>query len=198
MRPLRSRQPPNLLGERVFTSSVEGVSDDRPGEFTSSLIVTPRADALVAVTMEEIPLTPGIVVLASSPDTYTSSSSTVSQISPRRTTFSSYVASVSFSPSDAPTHHSEVSLAPMEQWTHLNSITEIIDLLGHPMFRKKLRVWSTQKTMRTLWLNFTETLKTRPLKTFSGLLFSLPLTVLLAFAFLIVRFWDCYISYNLV
>ena len=138
--PLRSRQSPHLLAEKVFTSLVEGESDDRPGEFDSSPIITPRTDPLEAVTVEEVPLTTSMVDLASPRDAYTSSGSTACQNSPRRNTFNSYVAAVSFSPSDAPSHHSEVSLAPVEQWIHRDSIADIIGLLGRPMSRIELRV----------------------------------------------------------
>ena len=39
-RPIRSRQPPTMLGERVFTSLVEKI-DERPGEHALSQVYTP-------------------------------------------------------------------------------------------------------------------------------------------------------------
>ena len=51
-RPIRARQPPSLLGERVFTSLVE-TSDDRPGEHTSTNLTTPLSNpALEAISIE--------------------------------------------------------------------------------------------------------------------------------------------------
>ena len=69
-RPIRSSQPPILLGERVFTSLVEGDSDDRTGELESSTISTRRTDPLEAVAIEELSWSPIIVDLASPPDSY--------------------------------------------------------------------------------------------------------------------------------
>ena len=51
-RPIRARQPPSLLGERVFTSLVE-TSGDRPGEHFSTYVKTPLFNpSLEAITIE--------------------------------------------------------------------------------------------------------------------------------------------------
>ena len=71
-----------------------------------------------------------MVDLACPPESYARTDPTACQNSPRRTTFSSYIAGVSFSPSDAPSQHSEINLAPVEHWVHLDSISDIIDFLG--------------------------------------------------------------------
>ena len=57
-RPLRTRQPPLLLSERVFTTFAEE-SDEKPGEHRSTCLKTPMISSLevVAVEVENQPVT---------------------------------------------------------------------------------------------------------------------------------------------
>ena len=167
-RPIRTRQPPMLLVERIFTSLVE-TADDRPGEHKSTRVSTPPYTASTeAITMELeshqmdiVDLTspstsssrhPIIVNLSESGSEQTGNvkpSISLSPIgSPKKVQFRSDVHKSEFYPSGLPSEPADAILTPIvfnPDWLNTNSIISAMELLSRPMTLDEVRRWTVNQ-----------------------------------------------------
>ena len=167
-RPMRSRQPPTMLGERVFTSLVE-TADDKPGEHVSSQVYTPPyISSIEAITTEldshqidlvettspstSSPWHPTVVNLSeggSEQTSYTKPSSLLSPIgSPRKVQFSPEVHKSEYHRSRRPSEPVEATTTPIgfnPYWLNTPSIISTMELLGRPTTLDELRRWTVNR-----------------------------------------------------
>ena len=167
-RPMRTRQPPKMLGERVFTSIVDLTEEDRDvPEFGSPNLVS-VCSTLEATTVEMeshhvdlVDLTtltppsssrPTIVHLREDIDAYSSDpkpSKTDDQKNPdKNVKFSPDVCSTRFNPSGLSNEISTptfIPIVPDPDWLNTSSIISAIELLGRPMTLEELRRWTINK-----------------------------------------------------
>ena len=167
-RPMRTRQPPKMLGERVFTSVVDLTDENQDGPTFGSPI-TPTAYTMIEATTVEmeshqvdfVDLTtltppsssrPTIVHLREESSVYPSDSKpseAADQHTPRKKVkFSPEVCSTQFNPSGLPSETSYSTSAPIAldpDWLNTSSINSAIELLGRPMTLEKLRRWTINK-----------------------------------------------------
>ena len=170
-RPIRTRQLPALLGEKVFTRLVK-TSDDRPGEHTSTYVTTPPSTtSLEAITI----LTEShqiVVVDLTSPLTPPLCHSTINKLmkrgtesldktkhalelsfilSPKKVEFKSEVRISEFDPSDLPSEPADVIDTPIVNNPDLLNTPSIIAeraLLGHPMILDERKWTETRASNR--------------------------------------------------
>ena len=154
-RPRRTRQPPKMLGERVFTSVVD-LTDEISDELTSSAVNTPPAYPMIEATSVEMeshqvdvvdlttltpPSTshPTTVYLLEESFEYpsdTKPSVTANQNTPRKKVKFSPEVCTQFNPSGLPSETSEPTSSPIvldPDWLNTTSIISAIELLGRPM-----------------------------------------------------------------
>ena len=167
-RPMRTRQPPKMLGERVFTSVVDLTDEDRDAPEFGSPSLVPACSTLeaTAVEMEShhvdlVDLTtltppsssrPTIVHLREENYAYPSDpkpSKTDDQKTPeKKVKFSPDVCSTKFNPSGLSYETSTstfVPIVPDPDWLNTSSIISAIELLGRPMTLEELRRWTINK-----------------------------------------------------
>ena len=167
-RPMRTRQPPKMLGERVFTSVVD-LTDKNSDELTSSAVNTPPAYPMIEATSVEMeshqvdvvdlttltpPSTshPTTVYLLEESFEYpsdTKPSVTANQNTLRKKVkFSPEVCTTQFNPSGLPSETSEPTSSPIvldPYWLNTTSIISAIELLERPMTLEELRRWTINK-----------------------------------------------------
>ena len=167
-RPMRTRQPPKMLGERVFTSVVDLTDEDRDAPEFGSPSLVPACSTLEATTIEMeshhvdlVDLTtltppsssrPTIVHLREENYAYPSDpkpSKTDDQKTPeQKVKFSPDVCSTKFNPSGLSYETSTstfVPIVPDPDWLNTSSIISAIELLGRPMTLEELRRWTINK-----------------------------------------------------
>ena len=167
-RPMRTRQPPKMLGERMFTSVVDLTNEDQDGP-TSNSPSSPAAYTTIEATSVEMEsqqvdfvdlttLTPPsslrhtIVHLREESSVYPSDpkpSVADDQHTPRKKVkFSPEVCTTQFNPSGLPSETSYSTSAPIvldPDWLNTSSIISAIELLGRPMTLEELRKWTINK-----------------------------------------------------
>ena len=167
-RPMRTRQPPKMLGERVFTSVVD-LTDENPDDPTLSSSNTPPAYPMIEATSVEmeshqvdfVDLTTLTPPSSSHPTTVylreesfeypndTKPSVTANQHTPRKKVkFSPEVCTTQFNPSGLPSETSYSTSSPVVldlDWLNTSSIISAIELLGRPMTLEELRRWTINK-----------------------------------------------------
>ena len=156
-RPMRTRQPPKMLGERVFTSVVDLTNEDQDGLSCNSSSPAPAYTTIEATTVEMeshqvdlVDLTtltppsssrPTIIHLREESPAYTST--------PRKKVkFSPEVCTTQFDPSGLPSETPSSTSAhtvPDPDWLNTSSIISAIELLGRPMTLEELRRWTINK-----------------------------------------------------
>ena len=167
-RPMRTRQPPKMLGERVFTSVVDLTNEDQDGPLFSSPSPAPAYTTIEATTVEMashqvdlVDLTtltppscsrPTIIHLREESSAYPSDpkpSVADDQHNPRKKVkFSPEVCITQFDPSGLPSETSSSTSAhtvPDPDWPNTSSIISAIELLGRPMTLEELRRWTINK-----------------------------------------------------
>ena len=167
-RPMRTRQPPKMLGERVFTSVVDLTNEDQDGPTFNSPSSPPAYTTIEATTVEMkshhvdlVDLTtltppsssrPTIVHLREESSVYPSDpkpSVSDYQHTPRKKVkFSPEVCTTQFNPSGLPSETSYSTSAPIvldPDWLNTSSIISAIELLGRPMTLEELRRWTVNK-----------------------------------------------------
>ena len=167
-RPMRTRQPPKMLGERVFTSVVDLTDENPDGPKFGSPIIPPVYPLIEATSSEMeshqvdfvdlATLTPPsssrptIVHLREESSVYPSDSKpsvTSDQHTPRKKVkFSPEVCTTQFNPSGLPSETSYSTSAPIvldPDWLKTSSIISAIELLGRPMTLEELRRWTINK-----------------------------------------------------
>ena len=167
-RPMRTRQPPKMLGERVFTSVVDLTDEDRDAPEFGSPSLVPACSTLEATTVEMeshhvdlVDLTtltppsssrPTIVHLREENYEYPSDpkpSKTDDQKTPeKKVKFSPDVCSMKFNPSGLSYETSTstfVPIVPDPDWLNTSSIISAIELLARPMTLEELRRWTINK-----------------------------------------------------
>ena len=167
-RPMRNRQPPKMLDERVFTSVVD-LTDENSDDQTSSSANTPPAYPMIEAISVEMeshqvdvvdlttltppsPSHPTTVYLLEESFEYpsdTKSSVTANQNTPRKKVkFSPEVCTTQFNPSGLPSETSEPTSSPIvldPDWLNTISIISAIELLGRPMMLEELRRWTINR-----------------------------------------------------
>ena len=167
-RPMRTRQPPKMLGERVFTSVVDLTNEDQDGPLFNSPSPAPAYTTIEATTVEMeshqvdlVDLTtltppsssrPTIIHLREESSAYPSDpkpSVADDQHTPRKKVkFSPEVRTTQFDPSGLPSETSSSTSAPIvpdPDWLNTSSIISAIELLGRPMTLEELRRWTNNK-----------------------------------------------------
>ena len=167
-RPMRTRQPPKMLGERVFTKVVD-LTDENPDGPSFGSPNTPPVYPMIKATSVEmeshqvdfVDLTtltppsssrPTIVYLREESSEYPSDSKpsvTADHYTPRKKVkFSPEVCTTQFNPSGLPSETSNSTSAPIvldPDWLNTSSIISAIKLLGRPMTLEELRRWTINK-----------------------------------------------------
>ena len=167
-RPMRNRQPPKMLGERVFTSVVD-LTDENSDEPTFSSANTSPAYPMIEATSAEmeshqvdiVDLTTLTPPSSSHPTTVylleesfeypsdTKSSVTANQNTPRnKVKFSPEVCTTQFNPSGLPSETVLSTSSPIlldPDWLNTPSIISAIELLGRPMTLEELRRWTINR-----------------------------------------------------
>ena len=165
-RPIRTRQPPTLIGERVFTS-LEKTSDNRPGEHKSNRGRTPLSTTSIEATTTELeshqidivdltspstssPRQPTIVYLMegeSNQTDYVNPFISLSPVgSPKRIQFKPKVRKTEFHPSGLPSEPADAIETPSvfnPNWFNITSIITAKALLGRPLNLDELTKWTT-------------------------------------------------------
>ena len=164
-RPMRTRQPPKMLGERVFTNVVDLTDEDQDGPTFDSPSSPPAYTSIEATTVEMeshqvdfVDLTtltppsssrPTIVHLREESSVYTSDpkpSVADDQHAPRKKVkFSPDVCTTQFNPSGLPSETSYSTSAPIvpdPDWLNTSTIISAIELLGRSMTLEELRRWT--------------------------------------------------------
>ena len=167
-RPMRTRQPPKMLGERVLTSVVDLTNEDHDGPVFNSPSLASACTTIEATTVEMeshqvdlVDLTtltppsssrPTIVHLRE--ENYACPSDpkpsiTDDQKTPdKKVKFSPDVCSAQFNPAGLPYETSAstfVPIVPDPDWLNTASIISAIELLGRPMTLEELRRWTINK-----------------------------------------------------
>ena len=167
-RPMRARNPPTILGERVYTSVVD-ISDENLDELTPNRIHTPSTYPTIEATSIEIEshqidvvdLTTSTPPSSSHPTTVylleesfehpsdTKSPVTAKQSTPRKKVkFSPDVCTTQFHPSGLLSEASEPTSSPIvldPEWLNTPSIISAIEPLGRPMTLDELRRWTINR-----------------------------------------------------
>ena len=170
---MRSRQPPTMLGERVFTSLVDK-SDERPDEHALHRAHTsPYCSTIEATTTELESHQIDVVYLPPPPPPPPTTSSTShpttvylseerpeqssdvkflvspsQSISPRKVQLSPELRTTQFHPSGLPSESIEATSTPTvfdPDWLNTPSIIWAIELLGRPMTLDELRRWTNYR-----------------------------------------------------
>ena len=163
-RPIRTRQPPTLFGERVFTSPVK-TSDDRPGEHKSTRVRTPLSTTSTEATTTELESHQIDIVDLTSPLTSSPRQPTIAYLmegesnqtdyvkpfislspvgSPKRVQFKPKVRKTEFHPSGLPSESADAIETGVFN-PNLFNTTLIITakaLLGRPVTLDELTKWT--------------------------------------------------------
>ena len=167
-RPMRSRQPPKMLGERVFTSVLD-LTDENFDEPISRPVYTPPAYPTIEATSVEmeshhvdiVDLTtltppssshPTTVYLLEESFEYPSETKSLvaanQSTSSKKVTFSPEVRTTKFHSSGLPSETSEPTSSPLvldPDWLNTSSIISAIELLERPMTLEELRRWTINR-----------------------------------------------------